>query len=202
MKVSNIPTAELAEELCSRPDVVGDDDMMIWPVYQLFCRYGVIPCTDGVAVRRNAGGAIEALAIRRGTGCFKGRFCSIGGRILRGESIEECLRRQFRSDVGSEIELLVSWKSPVDIGQCYPLENPLSDPWPKDFGPEDNKHANSMYYPVRLLGDIILGATAHGGQEAMEVRWFTLEILPPPDQFGYDQHPKFVACMEAAEHLI
>ncbi|MBI2048126.1 MAG: NUDIX domain-containing protein [Parcubacteria group bacterium] len=197
-------TENLLKELLTRHDLLDKKSgMMDFHLYQLFCKYGVLPCTDGIAVRRNSLGQVEAMAIRRGTGCFRGRLCSVGGRILRGERMEDCLRRQFRNDLNCEIEMLVSWKSPVDIGQAYPLENPLTDAWPADFGPEDRKHTISCYYPVKLLGEPMPGATtSHGGQEAIMVEWYTLDTLPAPIHFGYDQHPKFVAALTAARALI
>ncbi len=201
MDLANIPTDELAKELLGRDDLVDENGVWSFNLYKLQCLIAIIPCTDGVAVRRGENG-IEALAIRRGTGVFQGRLCSVGGRLIRGESLEECLRRQFRADLGVEIEMLTHWKNPVDIGQAAPLENPLTDEWPKDFGPEDRKHTISNYYVVKILGDLNLGETTYGGQEARSVEWHTLATLPGPDEFGYDQHPKFVACLKAAEQLI
>lgn len=203
MNIKEISTDELAKELVSRNDLLDEKGMTPFGVYQLLCKVAVLPCTDGVAVRRNKSDYVEAMTIRRGTGCFKGRLGSVGGRLIRGESMEDCLRRQFRNDVRCEIVMLVDWKHPVDIGQAYPLENPLVDPWPKDFGPEDRKHTTSNYYPVQLVGEPNPGgATAHGGVEAPSVEWYTLATLPGPEHFGYDQHPKFVACLKAAEKLI
>lgn len=200
--LTGVSTGELLKELLGRDDLLDGNGMLNFSLYQLFCKYGVLPCTDGIAVRRNVHGCIEAMAIRRGTGCFKGRLCSVGGRILRGERMEDCLRRQFRNDLGCEIKMLTSWKCPVDIGQAYPLDSPLTDLWPEDFGPEDRKHTISCYYPVLLLGEPNFGATEHGGQEAMQVEWYTIETLPLPEHFGYDQHPKFVAALKAAEGLL
>lgn len=203
MGLKNISTEALANELATRNDLTDPNGILPFGIYQVLCKTAVIPCTDGVAVRRNADGKIEAMAIRRGTGCFKGRLGSVGGRILRGESFENCLRRQFRNDVACEIEMLTSWKQPADIGQAAPLEHPLTDPWPTDFGPEDHKHTTSNYYPVRLLGEPKPGGkTSYGGVEAPAVEWYTLETLPGPENFGYDQQAKFVACMKAAENLI
>ncbi|MEK7613204.1 MAG: NUDIX domain-containing protein [Patescibacteria group bacterium] len=199
MNLDSVSTDTLAKTLLTRPDVLDQNGMLVFPVYQLFCKYGVLPCVDGIAVRSNNKNELEAMAIRRGTGCFKGRLCSIGGRLLHGESYENCLRRQFRSDVGCEIELLRPWDQPVGVGQYAPLKDPLNDPWPKDFGPEDNKHTVSMYEPVRLLGVPQFGTTTHGGQEAAKVEWYTLRTLPGPENFGYDQHPRFVEILQAAE---
>ena len=202
LSLKNLSTKDLADELATREDLLDPSGIMPLGIYQILMKVAVIPCTDGVAVRRNKNGIVEAMAIRRGTGVFKGRLCSVGGRILRGESIENCLRRQFRNDVGCEIKLLVPWKRPSDIGQAYPLENPLTDVWPSDFGPEDHKHTTSNYYPVQLIDEPKFGSTSYGSQETTRVEWYTLEDLPDPENFGYDQHPKFVACLKAAEKLI
>jgi hypothetical protein len=200
--LQNIPTEHIVEELLTR-NLLDTNGLMSYSIYQLLTRIAVIPCADGIAVRRNVMGAVEALAIRRGTGVFKGRFCSVGGRLLRGESYESCLRRQFRSDLECEIEFLTAWDKPVGIGQYYPLKHPLSDPWPKDFGPENSKHTVSQYYPVRLLGEPRPGnTTSYGGAEASAIEWHSLDNLPGPEHFGYNQHPRFIEALTAAEYLI
>jgi ADP-ribose pyrophosphatase YjhB (NUDIX family) len=198
MNLKDISSNDLVTELLTRQDLLDKNDALILPLYQLFSKYGVFPCVDGVAVRLNSG-EIEAMAIRRGTGAEKGKLCSVGGRIKRNETIEECLRRHFKMDVGCEIEMLVPWDRPVDALQCAPIVEVGSN---TDFGPEYGKHTISLYYPVLLIGEPTFGATAHGGQEATSVEWYTLKNLPSREEFGYNQRPKFVACLEAAERFL
>lgn len=203
MNISVVSTEALADELAKRADLLDAKGIMSWGLYTTLTKIAVIPCTDGVAVRRNANGVVEVMAIRRGTGVFKGRLCSVGGRLLRGESFEDCLRRQFRNDLGCEIEFLVPWNKPVVVGQFYPLEQPLTEEPPVGFGSEDRKHCISNYYPVRLIGDsMTLGNTRHGGQEALAVEWYSILNIPSKEQFAYGQGPYFLECLMAAEKLI
>lgn len=199
--LKEISTEALAAELCSRKDILDSEGIMPLEVYRLIEHVQPISCVDGVAVRRNTKGEMEAMAIRRGTRRYKGTLCSVGGRIRYKESVEDCLRRQFRTDIGREIKILIDWSRPVTVMQSTPVkenENP-----PKDFGPEEERHCVSGYYPVQLVGETIkLGATSFGGQEALAVEWYALPNLPPEKEFAYGQRSKFVACMKAAEILI
>lgn len=153
MQISDFSTEALAAELQKRPDLLDKDGIMPFEVYKLMCQIQPFPCVDGIAVRRNRQGTVEAMAIRRGTGAEKGKLCSTGGRILRNESIEECLRRQFRTDMNCEIDMLVLWQTPVIVLQCAPAEQVAG----KNFGPEYGKHTTSLYYPVRLRGEPSFG---------------------------------------------
>lgn len=195
----DISTEALAAELASRTDLADAAGVMPLSIYQLIEKLSPIPYIDGVAVRRSNGVA-EGMLIRRGTRRFAGRLCSIGGRIRRLESIEQALRRQFRTDVGCEIELLVPWNKPVDILQCVPVKE--GETPPPDFGPEIGRHCTSQYYPVRLIGEPKFGNTNFGGQEAAAVEWYRADNLPVEDEFGYGQRSKILSCIRAAESLL
>ncbi len=198
MGLKDVPTEQLAEELFMRPDLLDRDGVMPQPLYQLVVKIQPLPCVDGVAVRKN-GDYIEAMAIRRGTGHEKGKWCSVGGRIRRNESIESALRRQFRIDLGCEIEALVPWWQPTTVAQFAPAEEVKGQ---EGFSLEYGKHAISLYYLVRLLGESRFGTTDFAGQEALGVAWFTLGNLPRREAFGFDQRPRFEACLRAAEELL
>jgi ADP-ribose pyrophosphatase YjhB (NUDIX family) len=201
MKLDTVSTEVLAAELRSRADLLDAQGIMPLEVYKLVEQIQPIPCVDGVAVRRNEDRHIEAMAIRRGTRRFKGKLCSIGGRIRYKESAADCLSRQFRTDVGCEIKMLTDWSRPVTASQCAPVKE--GEEPPQDFDPEEGRHTTSNYYPVQLLSEPTrFGITAFAGQEALSVEWYTLKNLPPSEEFGYGQRPKFVACMQAAEMLI
>ncbi len=171
-----------------------------FPVYKVVEAIQPIICTDGVPVRRNNRGKIEGMVIRRGTGHFAGKLCSIGGKVRHGEGVKDCLRRQFKIDLGVDIQLLVPWSKPITVGQWIPTQ-PGGEP-PTGFLPEvpGGKHAISLYYPVEILSeDFLFGATAHGGQEATSTEWYTIDKLPSVSEFGYDQRELVAACIRWGE---
>ncbi len=198
MSLKDVTTEALASELRTRNDLIDAEGFMPYELYLLIAAIQPIPCVDGVAVRRK-NGTIEALAIVRGTGKARGKWCSVGGKIRKNESKTDALRRHFHNDLKCGIEMLVPWDKPVVGLQCADRADVGDNP---DFGPEYGKHSISDYYPVRLLGEPEFGKTAVGGQEAIGYAWFSRETLPPRDAFGFDQGPKFIACLEAAEKLL
>ena len=199
MHIGDFSTEALANELRGRKDLVDAQGFTPPAVYRLITAIQPLPCVDGIAVRRNQKREVEAMAIRRGTGPEKGKLCSVGGKIIRNETIDECLRRQFRSDLRCEVQVLVQWERPVVALQCAPTDEVGHN---SGFGPEYGKHTISLYYPVRLLSEPAFASTSHGGQEATAVEWYSLSNFPARSEFGYDQGPKFVACLEAAERLL
>ncbi|MDO8517967.1 MAG: hypothetical protein Q7S26_01600 [bacterium] len=198
MSLKNIATGELAAELRTRNDLFDAEGFMLYELYLLVAAIQPIPCVDGVAVRRR-NGVVEALAIVRGTGKERGKWCSVGGKIRKNESKADALRRHFLTDLKCGIEMLVPWDQPVIGLQCANQQDVGNNP---DFGPEYGKHTVSDYYPVRLLDEPEFGKTVVGGQEAIGYAWFSKETLPPREAFGFDQGPKFIACLEVAEKLV
>ncbi|MEI6863774.1 MAG: DUF4916 domain-containing protein [Candidatus Adlerbacteria bacterium] len=202
-------TEELAQELLDRTDLLTSEGVIISKaLYTLIERIVPIMCVDMVPVRRNRSGELEAMAIVRNTGKLAGKLCSVGGRINRRpeshppESIEDALRRHARTDLGCEIKLLVDSERPVILGQFAPREKEENWIHSKVFLPESTKHAISSYFPVELIGEVHLGETLHGGQEARDIQWFTLADMPAPEKFIFGVDLRFKACLEVAERLI
>lgn len=199
--LAKFSTETLAKELIARNDFFEEGGLILKSeFYKLLTEMGVIFCVDGIAIRKN-GTHIEAMAIKRNTGAYKGKLCSVGGRVHVGEDIETALRRHFRVDVGHEINLTTQWDKPVGFFQFM---RPRADGTIADnFGTEPSrKHAVSVLYLVQLdNGAPVFGSTAHGGQEASGVEWFTLENMPPKEEFGYGQGVYFRKCLELAEEM-
>ncbi len=127
------------------------------------------------------------MAIVRNTGPLKGKFCSVGGRILLEESAESSLRRHFKTDLGTEIAFITPWDRPAFFHQFMrPHEDGNVLP---DFGIEsERRHAVSVIYLVKINEkNMIYGQTASGGQEASGVKWFSEDSMPRDDEFGYGQ---------------
>lgn len=193
-------TDELALELSSRKDLETQGEFSD-AMYRLYVELGIVTCVDGIAIRKRDG-AIEALAIRRNTGPFKGKLCSVGGRIRFEESLEHALRRHFKTDLGTEIELLSPWDDPTAVHQFM---RPRADGTvlPEFTSEPTRRHTITVVYVVRLQGDnFTFGSSVHGGQEAEGAEWFSLKTMPPGDEFGYGQDVYFRKCLIHAETIL
>ena len=65
-------------------------------IYKEVLRTMVVPCAD--VVLRNSRG--EFLLIKRDREPMKGQWWLIGGRMQKGETIENCAKRKLREEVG------------------------------------------------------------------------------------------------------
>jgi ADP-ribose pyrophosphatase YjhB (NUDIX family) len=198
--LSELSTEDLAKEILLRGDLF--DGAILKPsFYKLLTEMSTIMCVDGIAVRKR-NDHVEAMAIKRNTGEFRGKLCSVGGRILLEESIEQALKRQFANDLGCKITFITPWDKPAIIHQFM---RPRADGTVlPDFGTEhERRHAISAIYLVRAeSADFTFGTTPHGGREASGVEWFSLQHMPPPDAFGYGQGIYFKKCLELADTLL
>lgn len=195
-------TKDLAAALLERSDCLDAQGVLPFELYKLLRKMVPILCADAVPLRRKKR-RIEAMAIVRGFGPEKGKFLSIGGRLRRMpdgcpfESLENSLRRQVRTDVGCEIRFLTPWDQPVTIAQYAP---PINGALLENFNREFDAHLVSLFYPVELIGEPTkFGSTAHGGQEATGVLWFTKETMPAAKSFGYSSHRQYLKIFEWAE---
>ena len=200
--LSQIPTKRLAEELAQRLDLRKNDEFLEPDIFKLRTELGPIICTDGIPVRQISG-RVEGGIIRRNTGHYRGKFSIIGGVIAYGETIENALRRHFRTDIGMEIGFLdiLDIRHPVGIFQYHGLKSQRINEHPP-FLPEPTKHAVALTYLVTIPEnrEPIFGSSAYG-QEASEFVWHSLETCPPEQEFGYGTHSVFRECLEHAEKL-
>ena len=199
--LSKFTTEELAKEMIARGDFF-DGQLLKNELYKLSIELGIQPCVDGVAVRKWADGACEALAIRRNTGPFAGSLCSVGGRILFEESFECAMRRHFTTDLGVEIAFITPWDKPAAVHQFMrPMADGTILP---DFGNDPTRrHDVTIVYIVQLLSEhFTFNKGAHGKQEASSVEWFSLKNMPPLEEFGYGQGVYFKKCLEVAKELL
>jgi ADP-ribose pyrophosphatase YjhB (NUDIX family) len=199
--LSEFTSEELAKELIARADFF-EGPFLLPELYRLSIELGIQPCVDGIAVRKQNDGTIEALAIRRSTGPFAGKLCSVGGRILFEESFETAMRRHFLTDLGSPIDFITPWDKPASV---YQFMRPQSDNTVlPDFGVDPTRrHDITIVYLVRLLNEqLTFGTTPLGTQEASDVEWFSLAKMPPLEEFGYGQGVYFKKCLEVAETFL
>lgn len=211
MDLQGIPVDELLEEVMKRPhEMVNERGFLSELSFKLADFLAIRVCVDGIPARRNAQGEIEFMAIRRNTGPYAGKLCLIGGGVGKvkengiwvPESVEEALRRHFRTDLGFEIEPVESWERPSYLAQDM---RPIDGAVKKGFTPNpDSRHLIAARFLVRITNyetAPVFGKTEVGGQEASGIRWFTEAQMPSPEEFGYGHHRTYQACFPIAEKL-
>lgn len=204
LNIDTVSTLELARVLAVRPDLetlLREDGLLPKAIWSLRKSLGVVACADSFAVRRKDG-VWEGGVIRRGTGPYAGKLALIGGVVALGETVEEALRRHWRTDLGVEITLPIGWRTPLEIAQYAPKVNGSNRP---DFGDEPTKHALASTHLVEIVGGD--SARLHfgendGGQEACDLCWFSLENIPAYEEWGYDMGPVFRRCMALVPRLM
>lgn len=197
MSLVNVSTDELAEEIRGR--MIEENDPF-WPreVWELFTAIGVISCVDGFPIRRRERQVPEMGFIVRNTGPYKGKnmkWC-IGGKINRGESFGQALKRHFRETLGVGISLApgLTWNRPVLVSQHGPKR--LQVQQGEFAGDEPTKYCIAPTYLVVLkCGEgFTFGSTTHGGQEASNLLWFSLNALPGEEEIAYGGRRTVLAC--------
>ena len=169
----------------------------VWPyeVFLLFAALGILPCVDAFPMRvRN--GKPEIGFIMRNTGYYKGHWWDVGGRMNAGESFSEALTRHVRETLGVGFRLWPdqSWNSPAYIGQYGPRAFSLARDDNENAGHEPSKWCIAPTWLIELESEkFVFGSTVHGGQEATELRWFTLSDLPY-GKLGYCGDETVKAC--------
>ena len=111
----------------------------------------------------------EILLIKRNIYPEIGKWCLVGGRILKGESFRDAINRQVDREFGTTAKILKPWSydTPIAINN-----NPHADV---------QKHYVSMLFPLLLTGTIHCSS----GPEWSEAKWFPIKKLPSP--LGFNQ---------------
>lgn len=192
--LKDVSLGDLVEALRER--MTEEGTLVTWPVevFELIRTIALIPCVDAFPVRWRDG-RIEMGFIRRNTGFYKGRWWNIGGRLMVGESLSDALTRHVRETLGVDFHLVpgLGWNAPVGIFQYGPeMFSTLQD---EKFGHDPSKWTIAPTYLVELEGkEFTFGATAYGGQETKELRWFALDRLPFGDDLAYGGDDTVRAC--------
>jgi ADP-ribose pyrophosphatase YjhB (NUDIX family) len=130
-----------------------------------------IACVDAVPVRRRSNSLRVGLILRQTPHQGK-RWCFVGGRIRRGESLVGALLREWRSVFGPS----------CNVG---PVPEPTVVEYHPDSVPgrphDPRKHAISMTYLLTGCSD---PESVSG--EALDFRWFPLDELTS-DLMGFGQ---------------
>ena len=120
-----------------------------------------IACVDLIVLRvKNK--KIETLFIKRAIYPELGKWCLIGGRIIRGESLGDTIRRQVKTELGVSVKIIKPWNETFPI---MALSDDTSD---------IQKQFVVLVYPVIISG----GNLKKSGPEFSEAKWFSIKKLP------------------------
>ncbi len=145
-----------------------------------------VACVDVAPLRLDSVGQIERIGlIFRKTPHQGSRWCLVGGRVFRNESLAEAIARQLRETLGESLHFQIR----PDIQPLYVSQYFTHD---RDVGLLDpRQHSVAMNYCVAVEGE----AEARG--EALRFEWFEPSRLPPPEQFGFGQDRVLAKCLAA-----
>jgi ADP-ribose pyrophosphatase YjhB (NUDIX family) len=137
------------------------------------CQQSVpIACVDALPVQREGGRIVRVGLIFRDTPHQGRRWCVVGGRLRRGESVHAALRRQVRETLGDQARI-EAIDPTIHLAEYFPTPVPgeMHDP---------RQHALTPTFLIDLAGE----PCPQG--EAADFRWFDPADTPAP--MGFDQH--------------
>lgn len=203
--LAGISTAELAQVLAKRPDLaevcVRPDGMLDAALWPLRPALGAVACVDGVLVFNDpAHGGIHGGVIRRKTGKFPGKLALVGGVVGKNESIENALRRHFKTDLSLDIGFPLGWDHPVCMRQYAPQVDGINR---AQFCWDPGKHSYASTHLVVLAGEYKpkFGSTDYGGQEAGGIEWFRPDNCPDESEWSYNMRNTFLEVLAKAKKV-
>ena len=157
---------------------LNDDD------YRLVQRSVPIACVDIAPLRLGAGGAIDSIGlILRDTPHQRRRWCLVGGRVQRDESLAEAAARHLRQTLGEAIRFSIALdEQPVYVSQYFTSAREVGVVDPR-------QHSIAVNYLVTLEGAVTPMGEAH------DFRWFPVGALPPAGEFGFEQDRVLAECL-------
>ncbi|GAA2582762.1 DUF4916 domain-containing protein [Microbacterium binotii] len=129
-----------------------------------------IACVDFVPMRANGDGPREIGLILRDSPHGQ-VWCHLGGRIHRGETIADAIRRHARETVGVAPELPLN-PQPDYVYEWFPTQLAPTDG--TAFGDDPRKQAIGLSFVVELP------AGTHPANEALRFEYFSVSSLPSP----------------------
>jgi len=129
-----------------------------------------ITCVDFVPVRRDEHGCEVGLILRDSP--FGQVWCHLGGRVQRGETLADAIRRHTRETLGVEVDLGPD-PQPLWVYQWFPDEfRPQTG---LVAGHDPRKHAIALSFVVDLTGK-----RPEPRDEALDFAYYSTENLPDP----------------------
>ncbi|GAB2707443.1 ADP-ribose pyrophosphatase YjhB (NUDIX family) [Microbacterium marinum] len=136
-----------------------------------------IACVDFVPVRMTPEGKTEVGLILRDSP-FGEVWCHLGGRVNRGETIVQALRRHARDTL--DVDLAIEPNAQPDyVYEWFPPDIAPTDG--TTHGDDPRKHAIGLSYVVELTG------TPAPRNEALDFAWFPIDRLAASMWPGSDQ---------------
>lgn len=129
--------------------------------YQLIRELTPLPHVDLVILRKGEDGGWETLVFNRKIGPTAGKTCLIGGRQLKGETIQDTITRQ-RAEVGLHVKVI------------QPFQHDFPSFVDSSEDQDSLKQATTLTYPVEIIGEM-------GEPKSDEVdspRWVDPQDLP------------------------
>jgi ADP-ribose pyrophosphatase YjhB (NUDIX family) len=134
-----------------------------------------VTCVDILPLRLVDGRVRDVGLIHRETPHQGRRWCLVGGRLLRNESLVEGVGRQIRETLGAQMRFaLPPDAQPAYVTQYFTIERP-------EGALDPRQHAIGLTYAVALEGE------ARAAGEAHDFQWFAIGALPRPDEWGFEQ---------------
>lgn len=111
------------------------------------------------------------------------RWCLVGGRLCRNESLQEAVAREIRDTLGGHAQFSLK----EDIQPDYVAQYFTKCRERRGFDPR--QHAVGLTFCVPIQGNIFPKG------EALSFSWFDASQLPSPGEFGFNQDRIVVACL-------
>lgn len=150
--------------------LVNEDSVAYLPpdTYRLVEQSMPIACVDFVLVREHEGRRELGLILRDSP---HGKvWCHLGGRIQRGETIADAIRRHGRETLGVEPDLSLN-PQPDYVYEWFPPEIAPSDG--TVFGNDPRKHAIGLSFVLETA------QSTRPANEAVDFAYFAPDQLPP-----------------------
>lgn len=143
-----------------------------------------IACVDIITLRTNERGGIEAIGlIFRDTPHQGRRWCLVGGRVMRNESLAAAASRQLRETLGESVQFRIEPDAqPVYVSQYFTIRQPVGVIDPR-------QHSITANYCIEIAGRI------EPRGEALGFRWYAPNALPGSNEFGFEQDRVLAECL-------
>lgn len=138
-------------------------------VYELVEQSVPIACVDFVPLVDAAETPSVGLILRRSP--FGEVWCHLGGRVHRGETLADALRRHADDTLGVGLELPLN-PQPGYVHEWFP--SPLAPADGTVYGEDPRKHAIGLSFVVRMSGE------PRARNEALDYGIFPVDRLPTP----------------------
>lgn len=155
--------------------VIPSNRLIPKKIFDIIQKFIPITTIDFIFLRKASNGSCEILLIKRRIYPERGKWCLLGGRVLKGETIQQAINRQAKRELGVRVKILLP----------YTLNNPIGVF--SDSKADLQKHFISLVYPV-IISD---GNFKKAGPEFSEAKWFSINNIPFKLGFNHLEEIKY-----------